>query len=141
MFFDPFSSLFSAFPEVDLAETNSHFYVAASIPQVEKESVKIVSEDDRTICISGIRNTIPFYTREEGGTEDKKNQLNKMSDYRILSQERSSGQFRRCFRFSSAINLPEIKAEMKKEELFLTIPKGKIVHKEVSIVEDNSERI
>lgn len=139
MFFDPFPSLFPSFPEVDLAESDSHFYVAASLPQVKKGSVEVVSQEDRTICISGARSITPFYLNEPKAKDDKKDQSEELNVFRVLSQERYSGTFRRCLRFSSSIKPNEIIAKMQEEELFLTIPKAKPVHEKVFIARNSSE--
>lgn len=132
MFFDPFR-FFPSFPETDLVETKSHFYLATSLPQVEKESVKVVPKEDHTICISGIRSVAPFFQSDNTRNEDTKVKLSEGKDYHILSQERFSGKFERCFHFASSIKPDEIQAEVTKEELFLTIPKETSARKPVSI--------
>lgn len=132
MFFDPFR-FFPSFPEADLVETKSHFYLAASLPQVEKESVKVEPKESHTICISGIRSIAPFFQSSSPRNEDTTVKLSEGKDYLILSQERFSGKFERCFHFASSINPDEIQAEATNEELFLTIPKQSSARKPVSI--------
>lgn len=109
MFWD-FPSMFSSsmIPEVDILESQTHYRLAASLPQVNKESLKVTPEADHTICISG--------TREIALPDDH-------MQYKALLRERSNGAFQRCLRFPKKIVPEGIKAEMRKEELVMMIPK------------------
>lgn len=116
MFWDPFTSLFpgTSSPEVDLVENKKQFVLAASLPQVDKASLKVQPEADHTICISGNRTLAPLPGAEESDEGGR---------YRSLLRERSSGAFHRCFRLPHRFAAENVSATLKNDELTVILPK------------------
>eukprot|EP00796_Vickermania_ingenoplastis_P002325 gene2325-1461_t len=117
MFWDfPLLSPPTRVPEIDVLENKEQYRVVASMPQVDRGSVKVVPEEDHTICISGARFFPPSEGAEKSGAA--------ADGYRVLMKERQNSSFHRCIRLPTCFVPAEIKAEMKRDELTLLIPKG-----------------
>lgn len=105
-------------PRVDVTEDNDNLYVAAEIPGVEKNEVKVSVVGD-VLTISGEKKT------EQ--RDEKKNY------YRI---ERNFGSFSRSFTLPAEISVDKIGAEYKDGVLHVTLPKteeAKIVEKQIEV--------
>lgn len=112
MFLDfPFPSLSNSVP-VDVYESKKAYLLTASLPQVDKSTLKVYAEDESTVCLEGTR--IPTDTQALFGSDD----------YKPVLLERNSGSFQRCLRFPSKVDTSRISAEMKKSgELTIGVPK------------------
>lgn len=98
------TSFFS--PKADISETNDHFGIMLSIPEMEKENVNIDLKDN-TLTISG-ENSI---SKEE---ENKK--------FHLI--ENRYGKFSRSFTLPNNIKKDEISATFKNGVLALVLPKS-----------------
>lgn len=93
-------------PAVDISETSENYLIAAELPGLTKEDVK-VSYEDGVLSIRGEKRQ----EREEKG-----------KNYHRV--ERSYGNFERSFRLPSRILIDKIDAKFKDGILTLTLPKA-----------------
>lgn len=120
-FFDPFNvltpSLFgsrrlgsvnSAFPKVDVSETDNEIKVVANVPGIDPEKVDIEVGDDY-LSISG-------KIEKEQEEKDKKG--------KVYRYEREYGEFRREFSLPARVNKDGIVAKARNGVLTITLPKS-----------------
>lgn len=93
-------------PSVDISETDEAFHIAAELPEVKKEDVKVTLENG-VLTLQGERKE----EREEKGRK-------------IHRIERSYGQFVRSFTLPDGVDDTKVKAEFKEGVLHLHLPKS-----------------
>ncbi|MBA5866816.1 MAG: Hsp20 family protein [Nitrospira sp. CR1.3] len=93
-------------PSVDISETDEAFHIAAELPEVKKEDVKVTLENG-VLTLQGERKE----EREEKGRK-------------IHRTERSYGQFVRSFTLPDGVDDTKVKAEFKEGVLHLHLPKS-----------------
>ena len=92
-------------PPLDLKEDEENYYAQLELPGLSKEEIKI-SIQNNVLCVQG---------------EKKQEQVKEKQDYRMV--ERSYGIFERCFQLPKEIEDGDIRADMEKGILRITIPK------------------
>ena len=92
-------------PSVDISETDGEFQIAAELPEVKKEDVKVTLENG-VLTLQGERRD----EREEKGRK-------------IHRTERSYGRFVRSFVLPDLVDDTKVKAEFKDGMLHLHLPK------------------
>eukprot|EP00887_Chlorella_sp_A99_P007362 scaffold2.g7362.t1 len=95
---------------LDVRETGAAIEVAADVPGIKAEDLKISVGPDNVLTLSGERRSEVKEGSAEGGS---------------LRIERSFGAFTRRLRLPDTANVDGIKARLKDGELRLTIPKVK----------------
>ena len=93
-------------PSVDISETEEAFHIAAELPEVKKDDVK-VTLDNGVLTLQGERKE----EREEKGRK-------------IHRIERSYGRFVRSFTLPDLVDDAKVKAEFKNGVLHLHLPKS-----------------
>lgn len=93
-------------PSVDISETDEAFHIAAELPEVKKEDVR-VTVDNGILTLQGERKQ----EREERGRK-------------IHRIERSYGRFIRSFSLPDLVDDTKVKAEFKNGVLHLDLPKS-----------------
>lgn len=93
-------------PVVDISETEEEITVAAEVPGIKKEDIKITIQDN-VLTLSGEKN-------EE--KEEKNKQYHRV--------ERSFGSFQRSFSLPSSVSADKIKAKYKDGILVVVLPKS-----------------
>ncbi len=94
------------YPSVDISESDEAVVVAAEIPGIRAEDIK-VTVVDRVLTIEG--------EKKEEKREDQK------QTHRV---ERTYGSFRRAFRLASAVDADQISASYRDGVLNLSLPKA-----------------
>jgi len=95
-------------PLVDLYETANEFVLTAEVPGISREQIEIQAEDNR-ILIRGER------IAQSGGTTVPCEQYHRV--------ERGHGRFSRAFTLPDAIDVANVKADLREGLLTVTIPK------------------
>ena len=93
-------------PSVDISETEEAFHIAAELPEVKKDDVKVTLENG-VLTLQGERKE----EREEKGRK-------------IHRIERSYGRFVRSFTLPDLVDDTKVKAEFKNGVLHLHLPKS-----------------
>lgn len=93
-------------PSVDISETDEAFHIAADLPDVKKDDVKVTVENG-TLTLQGERRE----EREEVA-------------YKIHRRERSYGKFARSFTLPNAVDDRKVTAVFKDGVLHLHLPKS-----------------
>jgi HSP20 family protein len=93
-------------PPVDISETDEAFHIAAELPEVKKDDVKVILENG-VLTLQGERKE----EREEKGSKIHRN-------------ERSYGRFVRSFTLPDFVDDTRVKAEFKNGVLHLHLPKS-----------------
>lgn len=93
-------------PSVDISETDEAFHIAAELPEVKKDDVKVTMENG-VLTLQGERKE----EREEKGRK-------------IHRIERSYGRFVRSFMLPDLVDDTKVKAEFKNGVLHLHLPKS-----------------
>lgn len=93
-------------PPVDISETDEAVHIAAELPEVKKNDVKVILENG-VLTLQGERRLEP-----------------EQEDHKIHRVERSYGQFVRSFTLSDVIDDTKVKAEFKDGVLHLHLPKS-----------------
>lgn len=93
-------------PPVDISETDEAFHIAAELPEVKKDDVKVILENG-VLTLQGERKE----EREEKGSK-------------IHRIERSYGRFVRSFTLPDFVDDTRVKAEFKNGVLHLHLPKS-----------------
>jgi len=93
-------------PTVDISETDEAFHIAAELPEVKKEDVKVTLENG-VLTLQGDRKE----EREEKGRK-------------VHRIERSYGHFVRSFTLPDGVDDTKVKAEFKEGVLHLHLPKS-----------------
>ncbi len=119
-FFDPFSmrmpsllgmrrlsGVSTAFPKVDVTETDTEIKVVANVPGIDPDKINVEVGDDY-LSLSG-------KAEKETREEDKKG--------KVYRYEREYGEFRREFTLPSRVDKDKIVAKAKNGVLTLTLPK------------------
>lgn len=101
------SGMSTAFPKVDVSETDSAIKVVANIPGIDPDKISVEVGDDY-LSLSG-------KVDKETKDEDKKG--------KIYRYEREYGEFRREFTLPSRVDKDKIVAKAKNGVLTLTLPK------------------
>lgn len=94
-----------AWPDADIQETKEGFTISLEIPGAARDDIKIWLENN-TITISG---------------EKKKDTS---SENRVISEERTFGNFQRAFRLPQSVDRNNIKARFVDGVLIIGIPKA-----------------
>jgi HSP20 family protein len=93
-------------PQVDIKEDDKHIYLAAEIPGLKKEDIKVTINDDNILQIRG-----------EKKYEDKK------ENESYVRMERSFGEFTRSFMLPDNVKDDKIKAKFDNGVLNITLEK------------------
>ncbi len=93
-------------PPVDISETDEAFHIAAELPEVKKNDVKVILENG-VLTLQGERRLGP-----------------EQEDHKIHRVERLYGQFVRSFTLSDVVDDTKVKAEFKDGVLHLHLPKS-----------------
>ena len=93
-------------PPVDISETDDAFHIAAELPEVKKNDVKVILENG-VLTLQGERRLEP-----------------EQEDHKIHRVERLYGQFVRSFTLSDVVDDTKVKAEFKDGVLHLHLPKS-----------------
>lgn len=98
----------TAFPKVDVSETDSEIKVVANVPGIDPDKINIEVGDDY-LSLSG-------KVEKETKDEDKKG--------KIYRYEREYGEFRREFALPARVKADAITAKAKNGVLTITLPKS-----------------
>jgi HSP20 family protein len=94
-------------PSVDISETNEAFHIAAELPEVKKEDVKVTIENS-ALTLQG----------------ERKQEQEEMGRRKIHRTERSYGRFLRSFSLSEeTVDDTNVTAEFNEGVLHITLPK------------------
>jgi len=120
-------------PKVNLSEDEKNYYIHAELPGMTKDQVKMeLSDDDRTLTISGERETVIDNSNsneeaKDNQNKDKKEEIkkeNKNSNNKKYSRiECSYGRFERSFSIPENTNVNDIQAKMENGILEVILPK------------------
>ncbi len=94
------------FPVADVKEDGDKYTITLEVPGIDKKDLKIKIKEN-SLLIEGEKKE---ETKEEGES--------------YLRVERSYGNFRRAFSFSSALDEKKVNAEFKDGVLIITLPKS-----------------
>ena len=102
----PMVSSREVFPVADVKEDEDKFTVTVEVPGIDKKDIKIKMKDNSLLV------------------EGEKKEENKEEGESYIRVERSYGNFRRAFNFSSHLDTKKASAEFKDGVLTVTLPKS-----------------
>lgn len=108
-----FNSFFSTrsrgswLPAVDVVDNVDHYKVLADLPDVQKSDIRVETEGNNVICISGLR-------KDRISADEQRN---------LIVAERDHGHFERCFNLPTPFTESKIKANFNAQVLTVEVPK------------------